>query len=137
MDGNLDYEVTSWQPMVSNSFPEMSTSSRSSGLLHFAESKDIDYAWITNHYNNRHCYPTLAAIAKETNTIKMGPGIMNAFTDTPAAMASFAATLNEISDGRAVFGIGPGDLSTLPKLNIQPEKPVARLGEAVAVIRSA
>jgi 5,10-methylenetetrahydromethanopterin reductase len=100
-----------------------------------AESKDIDFAWITNHYNNRHCYPTLAAIAEATNTIKMGPGIMNAFTDTPAAMASFAATLNEISDGRAVLGIGPGDLSTLPKLNIQPEKPVARLGEAVAVIR--
>jgi 5,10-methylenetetrahydromethanopterin reductase len=100
-----------------------------------AESKDIDYAWITNHYNNRHCYPTLAAIAQATTTLKMGPGIMNAFTDTPAAMASFFCTLNEISDGRAVLGIGPGDLSTLPKLSIQPEKPVARLEEAITVIR--
>ena len=100
-----------------------------------AESKDIDYAWITNHYNNRHCYPTLAAIAQATTTLKMGPGIMNAFTDTPAAMASFYCTLNEISDGRAVLGIGPGDLSTLPKLSIQAEKPVARLEEAIAVIR--
>jgi len=100
-----------------------------------AESKDIDFAWITNHYHNRHCYPTLAAIAQATTTLKMGPGIMNAFTDTPAAMASFLCTLNEISDGRAVLGIGPGDLSTLPKLAIQPEKPVARLEEAIAVIR--
>ena len=100
-----------------------------------AESKDIDFAWITNHYNNRHCYPTLAAIAQATTTLKMGPGIMNAFTDTPAAMASFMCTLNEISDGRAVLGIGPGDLSTLPKLSIQPEKPVARLEEAIGVIR--
>lgn len=100
-----------------------------------AESKDIDFAWITNHYNNRHCYPTLAAIAKETSTLKMGPGIMNAFTDTPAAMASFFCTLNEISDGRATLGIGPGDLSTLPKLAIKPEKPVARLKEAVTQIR--
>ena len=100
-----------------------------------AESKDIDFAWITNHYNNRHCYPTLAAIAQATTTLKMGPGIMNAFTDTPAAMASFICTLNEISDGRAVLGIGPGDLSTLPKLSIQPEKPVARLEEAITVIR--
>ncbi len=100
-----------------------------------AESKDIDYAWITNHYNNRHCYPTLAMIAAATDSIKMGPGIMNAFTDTPAAMASFMATLNEISDGRAVLGIGPGDLSTLPKLAISPEKPVARLKEAVVQIR--
>lgn len=65
----------------------------------------------------------------------MGPGIMNAFTDTPAAMASFACTLNEISDGRAVMGIGPGDLSTLPKLAISPDKPVGRLEEAVIQMR--
>ncbi len=100
-----------------------------------AEAKDIDFAWITNHYNNRHCYPTLAAIAQATTTLKMGPGIMNSFTDTPAAMASFFCTLNEISDGRAVLGIGPGDLSTLPKLAIKAEKPVARLEEAITQIR--
>jgi len=100
-----------------------------------AESKDIDYAWITNHYNNRHCYAVLAAVAQATTTLKMGPGIMNSFTDTPAAMASFMCTLNEISDGRAVLGIGPGDLSTLPKIAITPEKPVARLEEAVGQFR--
>ncbi|HDS63787.1 MAG TPA: 5,10-methylenetetrahydromethanopterin reductase [Methanofollis liminatans] len=100
-----------------------------------AESKDIDYAWITNHYNNRHCYPTLAMIAANTDSIKMGPGIMNTFTDTPAAIASFMCTLNEISDGRAVLGIGPGDLSTLPKLAIQGAKPVARLKEGVIQFR--
>ncbi|MGB7992838.1 5,10-methylenetetrahydromethanopterin reductase [Methanoregula sp.] len=100
-----------------------------------AESKDIDFAWITNHYNNRHCYAVLAAVAQATTTLKMGPGIMNSFTDTPAAMASFMCTLNEISDGRAVLGIGPGDLSTLPKIAIQPEKPVARLEEAIVQIR--
>jgi len=100
-----------------------------------AESKDIDYAWITNHYNNRHCYAVLAAVAEATTTLKMGPGIMNAFTDTPAAMASFFCTLNEMSDGRATFGIGPGDLSTLPKIAIAGEKPVARLEEAVTQIR--
>ncbi|RQD82545.1 MAG: 5,10-methylenetetrahydromethanopterin reductase [Methanocalculus sp. MSAO_Arc2] len=101
-----------------------------------AETKDIDYAWITNHYNNRHCYPILAAIAQGTTELKMGPGIMNAFTDTPAAMASFSCTLNEISDGRAILGIGPGDLSTLPKLAIDPAKPVSRLKEAVIQIRA-
>ena len=100
-----------------------------------AESKDIDYAWITNHYNNRHAYPTLAMIAANTDSIKMGPGIMNTFTDTPAAIASFMATLNEISDGRAVLGIGPGDLSTLPKLAIDPVKPVGHLKEGVEQIR--
>ncbi|MDE4907843.1 5,10-methylenetetrahydromethanopterin reductase [Methanogenium marinum] len=99
-----------------------------------AEQKDIDFAWITNHYNNRHCYPTLAAIAEATDSIKMGPGIMNTFTDTPAAIASFMCTLNEISDGRAVLGIGPGDLSTLPKLAIAASKPLGRLREGVQQI---
>ena len=99
-----------------------------------AEQKDIDFAWITNHYNNRHCYPVLGAIAEATDSIKMGPGIMNPFTDTPAAIASFMCTLNEISDGRAVLGIGPGDLSTLPKLAIGTEKPLSRLKEAVVQI---
>jgi 5,10-methylenetetrahydromethanopterin reductase len=74
-------------------------------------------------------------IAANTDTIKLGPGIMNTFTDTPAAIASFAATLYEISDGRAVLGIGPGDLSTLPKIAIQPVKPIARLREGVEQIR--
>ena len=101
-----------------------------------AEQKDIDFAWITNHYNNRHCYPVLAAIAGATDAIKMGPGIMNPFTDTPAAIASFMCTLNEISDGRAALGIGPGDLSTLPKLAIDPAKPLARLEEAVTQIKA-
>ena len=101
-----------------------------------AEQKDIDFAWITNHYNNRHCYPTLAAIAEATDSIKMGPGIMNTFTDTPAAIASFMCTLNEISEGRAVLGIGPGDLSTLPKLAIDAAKPVARLKEGVQQIKA-
>ncbi|MCP1714237.1 5,10-methylenetetrahydromethanopterin reductase [Methanocalculus alkaliphilus] len=101
-----------------------------------AETKDIDYAWITNHYNNRHCYPILGAIAAATTELKVGPGIMNAFTDTPAAMASFICTLNEISDGRAIMGIGPGDLSTLPKLAIDPSKPVTRLAEAVTQIKA-
>jgi len=101
-----------------------------------AEQKDIDFAWITNHYNNRHCYPTLAAIAEATDSLKMGPGIMNTFTDTPAAIASFMCTLNEISEGRAVLGIGPGDLSTLPKLAIDPVKPVARLKEGVQQIKA-
>jgi len=100
-----------------------------------AESQNIEYAWITNHYNNRHCYPTLAMVARETDFLKMGPGIMNTFTDTPAAIASYICTLNEISDGRAVLGIGPGDLSTLPKLGIEPKKPVSRLSEGIDVIR--
>ena len=101
----------------------------------FAEEAGLNYLWITDHYNNRNVFEMLALIAANTSRIKMGPGITNAFTASPAVTASAICTVDEISDGRATLGIGPGDLSTLPKIGIAMETPVARLTEAVAVIK--
>lgn len=101
----------------------------------FAEQNALDFLWITDHYNNRSVYSMLTLIAAETSRIKLGPGITNAFTASPAVTASAICTIDEISDGRATLGIGPGDLSTLPKIGMAMETPVARLTEAVAVIK--
>ena len=46
-------------------------------------------------------YETLALIAKETSTIKLGPGVTNPYVRGPAISASAIATIDEISDGRA------------------------------------
>ena len=101
----------------------------------YAEENGIDYAWITDHYNNRSVFAELALIAAGTSRIKIGPGVTNAFTSSPAVIASTIATIDEVSSGRATLGIGPGDLSTLPRIGIAMETPVARLSEAVGVIR--
>ncbi|MCD1294469.1 5,10-methylenetetrahydromethanopterin reductase [Methanocella sp. CWC-04] len=100
----------------------------------YAEQNAIDFLWITDHYNNRNVFAELALIAAETERIKLGPGITNAFTASPAVTASAICTIDEVSDGRATLGIGPGDLSTLPKIGIPMETPVARLTEAVSII---
>lgn len=101
----------------------------------YAEDNGIDFLWVTDHFNNRNVFAELALIGAQTSRIKLGPGVTNAFTASPAVIASSIATVDEVSNGRATLGIGPGDLSTLPKIGIPIETPVARLTEAIGVVR--
>ncbi|MFX0094235.1 MAG: LLM class flavin-dependent oxidoreductase, partial [Candidatus Hodarchaeota archaeon] len=105
-------------------------------LVKLAEQVGFHYAWITDHYNNRNVYITLAGLAAQTEKIMLGPGVTNPFLISPAWTASAMLTLNEISGGRAVLGIGPGDKATFNNLGIQFEKPLARMRESMQVIRS-
>ena len=105
-------------------------------LVKIAEDVGFEYAWITDHYNNKNVYETLALIAAETETIKMGPGVTNPYVRSPAISASAIATIDEISEGRATFGIGPGDKATFDALGIEWTKPVSTIKSAIADINT-
>ena len=105
-------------------------------LVKLAEDVGFEYAWITDHYNNKNVYETLALIADATETIKMGPGVTNPYVRSPAISASAIATIDEISNGRATFGIGPGDKATFDALGIAWEKPVSTIKAAIADINT-
>ena len=105
-------------------------------LVKIAEDVGFEYAWITDHYNNKNVYETLALIASETETIKMGPGVTNPYVRSPAISASAIATIDEISEGRATFGIGPGDKATFDALGIEWTKPVSTIKSAIADINT-
>ena len=105
-------------------------------LVKIAEDVGFEYAWITDHYNNKNVYETLALIASETETIKMGPGVTNPYVRSPAISASAIATIDEISEGRATFGIGPGDKATFDALGIEWTKPVSTIKAAIADINT-
>ncbi|MBS1263543.1 MAG: 5,10-methylenetetrahydromethanopterin reductase [Methanonatronarchaeales archaeon] len=100
-----------------------------------AEESGFDFLWITDHYNNRNVYLTLGDAAQHTSEVTLGPGVTNPYLVHPAETASAAATLDELSGGRAVLGIGAGDRSTLAKLGYGWEKPLTRTREAVSVMR--
>ena len=100
-----------------------------------AENQGFDAIWITDHYNNRNVYVTLALVAERTKRVRLGPGVTNAYQVHPALTASAIATIDNISNGRAMLGIGAGDRTTLASLGIQMDKPVAKLKEAVEIIR--
>ena len=101
-----------------------------------SEDVGFEYAWITDHYNNKNVYETLALLAANTETIKMGPGVTNPYVRSPAISASAIATIDEISNGRATFGIGPGDKATFDALGIAWEKPVSTIKAAIADINT-
>lgn len=105
-------------------------------LVKLAEDVGFEYAWITDHYNNKNVYETLALLAANTETIKMGPGVTNPYVRSPAISASAIATIDELSNGRATFGIGPGDKATFDALGIEWTKPVSTIKAAVADINT-
>lgn len=105
-------------------------------LVKLAEDVGFEYVWITDHYNNKNVYETLALLAEGTETIKMGPGVTNPYVRSPAISASAIATVDELSDGRATFGIGPGDKATFDALGIPWEKPVTTIRKAIETVNT-
>ncbi len=100
-----------------------------------ADKTDFDFVWITDHYNNRNVYSVLTRIAKDTDQINLGPGVTNPYTIHPAETASSVATISELSEGRAILGIGPGDRTTLDALGLEWDKPLTRTKEAIEIIK--
>lgn len=100
-----------------------------------AEDNGFDNVWITDHYNNRDVYTTLAVLAQNTNRIKLGTGVTNPYTRNAAITAQSIGAINEISGGRAVLGIGPGDKATFDAMGIEWEKPMTTVSETVSVLR--
>ncbi len=74
-------------------------------------------------------FVAFALAAQATERLKFATGVTNAYTRHPAALATVAATVNEVSGGRFVLGIGRGD-TALFHLGLPP-MPVAQFMTAV------
>lgn len=98
-----------------------------------AENAGFDTLFASSHYNNRDPFTVLSRIADATEDIRLGPGVVNPYESHPVTLASRTATLDEASDGRAVFGVGAGDRSTLRNLGIDRDRPLRRVLETMKV----
>jgi probable F420-dependent oxidoreductase len=75
-----------------------------------AERSGFDYVWMwDSHVLWQEVYPTFTLMATETERIRMGPLVTNPVTRDPTVTASVLATLDDLSGGRMVMGIGRGD----------------------------
>ncbi|WP_254864573.1 5,10-methylenetetrahydromethanopterin reductase [Halovivax gelatinilyticus] len=101
-----------------------------------AESEGFDAAFTSSHYFNRDPWISLSRMAEATDSIALGPGVVNPYESHPATIASAVATLDEASDGRAVCGLGAGDRSTLSALGVERDRPLRRVLETMQVARS-
>lgn len=105
-------------------------------LAKLAEDVGFDTIWVTDHYNNRDVYSTLAILSLLTNRVKLGTGVTNPFTRNIAITASSIGSINELSGGRAILGIGPGDKATFETMGIEWDRPLTRVKDAVTAIRA-
>lgn len=107
--------------------------SRIAELGERAESNGFDAVFSSCHYNNRDPFVALDRIATRTDDVRLGPGIANPYETHPVTLASRVASLDEASGGRAVFGIGPGDRSTIENLGFEHDRALRRVLEAFKV----
>jgi len=80
-------------------------------------------------------FAMMTAAALNTKKIYLGTGVTEAFRRNPAVLAQTFLTLDELSRGRAILGIGAGEKENTVPYGIKWEKPVSRLEEAVIIIR--
>jgi 5,10-methylenetetrahydromethanopterin reductase len=100
-----------------------------------AESCGFDAVWLADERFYREVYGALAAIALATSRVAVGPCVTDPFTRHSALTAMAIATLDEISHGRAVLGLGAG-VSGFAELGIRPQQPARAMREAIALIRA-
>src|SRR5579884_1169818 len=78
----------------------------------------------------------MADLVRATKRIKIGAGIANIYSRTPALLASTVATLDERSGGRILLGLGPSGANVIEHWHGVPfQKPVQRTREYIEIIR--
>src|SRR3954451_11782659 len=91
-------------------------------LISMAEEQGFEYCWTyDSHYLWHESTPLLTLAADRTTTMKLGHFVTNPGTREPTVLASMYATLQVISGGRMIMGIGRGD-SARRTIGQQPVK---------------
>lgn len=100
----------------------------------YSESHGIHSLWLADSQMiHRDVYECLAVCASRTKRIKLGTAVTNPITRDITTTACAISTLDEISGGRAVLGIGPGD-SSVRRIGRSPST-VSQLETSVSNIR--
>lgn len=97
--------------------------------------EDLGYEQIcTGEAWGKGSVPWLAALALNTSKITIGTSILNCFSRTPAALAQDFATLEEMSEGRMLLGLGSSGEYVIEHFHGVPfKKPLRRLREYIEI----
>ena len=121
--------------------------------VRWAEMRDIavsieecgfDSVWIGDHLLYRRgggvqgpweAWTSLAAIAEATSSVEIGPLVASTSFHNPAMLAKFASTVDEISGGRLILGLGAGwNRTEYDAFGFPFDHRVARFQEAFSII---
>lgn len=101
------------------------------------ERAGLDTVWVAEAYGFDS--PTLMGyLAAVTETVEIGAAILNVYSRTPALLAQTAAGLDNVSQGRAILGLGASGPQVIEGWHgMAYDKPLTRTREAVDIIRAA
>jgi 5,10-methylenetetrahydromethanopterin reductase len=99
-----------------------------------AEHAGCHTVWVNDDRLQKDVFTVLAAIAQATHDLRLGPGVTNPYSRHPALLATAIATLDELSGGRAVLGLGAGGTNHRA-LGVTRRAPATGLREATAIVR--
>jgi F420-dependent oxidoreductase-like protein len=108
-------------------------------VLRYAQMADemgYDSFWIPEAWGYE-AFSVLTEIAVHTKNLKVGTGIVNVFSRSPSLMAMQAATLDEISEGRLILGLGTSGKNVVEGFHgVDYKKPLTRLRQYIMAIQA-
>lgn len=115
-------------------------------MAHTAEDVGFDSLWVGDHLLYRRedgnvgpweVWTTLAALAETTKRVEIGPLVASTSFHSPPMLAKLAATVDEISGGRLILGLGAGwNEPDYTAYGFPFDQRVSRFEEAFTIIRT-
>lgn len=101
-----------------------------------ADDLGYDSVWVPEAWGYEQ-FQLLAEIALATKRLRVATGIANVFSRSPGLLAMSVATLDEISEGRAVLGLGTSGKLVIESFHGIPyRKPLTRLTDTIRIVRA-
>lgn len=101
-----------------------------------AEKAGFDYVWYPHDTFMHNTWVITSAAAVHTSKIRIGSVGTNPFTTSPAEIATYVASLDELSGGRAVLGLGLHTHKMVEWTGIDASNSIEATREATAIIRA-
>ena len=102
-----------------------------------AERLGFKSVWTTQLPDARDASLVLAAYANATERVTLGTGVLPIYTRHPTATAQMAATLDELSGGRFILGIGVSHKVTVEGMwGMRLDSPVEAMRDYLTIVRT-
>jgi len=101
-----------------------------------AENSGFSSLWLTERYFHEETFSILGYISAVTNNIKLGVGVVNPFTRNLALLGMATATLDRISGGRFILGLGRSERLVIEnKMGISYDSSLTTLENSARILR--
>lgn len=77
----------------------------------------------------------IGLIGQSTSTIELGTAVVPTYPRHPSSLAQQAATVNALTNGRLVLGVGPSHAPSIESLGLDYDRPALHTREYVSIVK--